>query len=134
MRIFCVNESNDIFTCIFQQSRYALDFFKMYEIPFWKMENVALSKSKNHWYLSDEARDVIVVYMPNTNTRARIDARKSYTIKWYNPRTGGSLKNGSLKSLRRGKSRSLGLPPGKSSKDDWVVLLRSKVKRKRSKA
>ena len=46
-----------------------------------------------------------------------------YTVKWYDPRNGGDLQNGSIQSISGGSAPSLGTPPNNPEKD-WVVLVR----------
>jgi hypothetical protein len=46
----------------------------------------------------------------------------NYTVKWYNPRKGGDLKNGSVTFLRAGNNINIGNPPSDPT-SDWVVLI-----------
>ena len=46
-----------------------------------------------------------------------------YTIKWLDPRNGGDLQNGSVKTFKGSGSMPLGLAPNNPEKD-WVVLVR----------
>jgi len=46
-----------------------------------------------------------------------------FSVKWFNPRTGGNLQDGSLKTLTGSGKISIGSPPVKNGKD-WVVVVR----------
>lgn len=48
-----------------------------------------------------------------------------YSVKWYDPRNGGPLQNGSITDIEGFGSKSLGKAPNNRDKD-WVVLLRRK--------
>jgi len=51
------------------------------------------------------------------------DAKGSLTVKWYNPRIGGALLDGTIKTVQAGKKVSIGKAPTESG-EDWVVLIR----------
>ncbi len=44
-------------------------------------------------------------------------------MKWFNPRAGGALQGGSVKSVRGGGKAALGLPPAEAS-EDWLAVIR----------
>ena len=46
-----------------------------------------------------------------------------FEVKWYNPRSGGDLKDGSVKTVNGGGRRALGNAPAEPGKD-WAVLVR----------
>ncbi|MCG8699814.1 MAG: T9SS type A sorting domain-containing protein, partial [Bacteroidales bacterium] len=48
----------------------------------------------------------------------------TYTVQWFDPRNGGSLKNGSVTGISGTGSKSLGNPPGNAS-SDWVVYVKN---------
>ena len=45
------------------------------------------------------------------------------TVKWFNPRTGGALQDGSVTKVTGPGKVSLGQPPT-DSEEDWAVLVR----------
>jgi hypothetical protein len=47
----------------------------------------------------------------------------SYTVQWYNPRTGGALQAGSVKKVAGPGVKSIGVPPAEPEKD-WVALVK----------
>ena len=108
--------------------RIALEFFKNENVPFWDMSNadalVGNPKNDNSRFCLAKEGDAYLVYLPNGGT-ANIDlsgARDSYDIQWYDTRNGGKLKQGSVTSIRGGKTSSLGRAPSNRD-DDWLVLI-----------
>jgi hypothetical protein len=53
------------------------------------------------------------------------DSGKEFSVNWYNPREGGELQEGSVKSVQAKGTVKLGFPPAEKEKD-WVVLLKEK--------
>ena len=47
---------------------------------------------------------------------------KPFKIKWFDPRNGGALKDGSITSVKANGIVQLGVPPNAREKD-WVILL-----------
>jgi hypothetical protein len=44
-------------------------------------------------------------------------------VKWFDPLTGGPLREGSIQSVEGGGSVSLGQPPA-DHQEDWLVVLK----------
>ncbi len=114
--------SRDLF---WDQNRYALRFFK--HIPFWEMEPVddLLGTDNSDVYCFAKKDAVYVVYLPmelQTLTLNLGNSTKTYTIKWFDPRNGGDLQDGSVKTVNASVKASLGLPPTEKDKD-WVILV-----------
>jgi Putative collagen-binding domain of a collagenase len=112
---------------MFIQSKHALDFFYNNSVPFWDMssENQLLGTtgSNGNWCLAQKnTANVIVVYLREGGMDT-IDLNHNYTAKWYNPKTGGVLLDGSLTSLPMGNNTSIGSAPHNIPGQDWVVLL-----------
>jgi hypothetical protein len=87
---------------------------------------VGNSTGDNSRYCLAVPGEVYVVYLP-TGGVTELDLAGGYdgtfTIKWYNPRTGGSLLDGSVKTVNGSAKVSLGQPP-QDPESDWVVLIR----------
>jgi hypothetical protein len=131
---FGFNRNNSEVTCqdlrsrdlMFDQARQALDFFYNNNVPFWDMsnENHRLGSSSggaaaSNWCLAQRnTANVLVVYLRHGGTDT-IDLDHDYTSKWYNPKTGGVLVDGT--TLASGNS-SLGNHPDPTGQG-WVVLL-----------
>ncbi|MEM9834725.1 MAG: malectin domain-containing carbohydrate-binding protein, partial [Bacteroidota bacterium] len=95
-------------------TRHALRFFQQH-IPFWEMEsNDNLVNSG--WCLAKPG-EVYAVYLENggsTSINLGSDGIQ-YSIRWYNPRSGGNLQTGSKGSVTANGSVSIGNPPNSSS-------------------
>jgi len=106
--------------------RAALEFFKKYEIPVWEMSSADdLTPQRNDYCLCKPGQ-VYVVYLKNGGTAELdlSDGKATFEVRWYDPRRGGSLLTGTVRTVQGGSVRSLGLPP-KDKNEDWVILVRS---------
>lgn len=108
--------------------RIALDFFKNYNIPFWEMENRNklinnTDDNKEKFCLAKEG-ELYLVYLGYTpSTKLDLSTvQGSFTVKWFNPREGGKLFTGKVRSIKGGKIVDLGTPPS-NSEEDWVVIV-----------
>jgi hypothetical protein len=116
--------SRDLF---WDQGRICLEFFNKNKIPVWEMEpNDALISSEGDYVLANEGAEYIV-YLKNGG-ESILDLGVSegeYEVNWYNPRKGGNLQKGKLKSIKGSGKYSLGKPPVKKEQDkDWVVWVK----------
>ena len=109
--------------------RIALEFFHDNEVPFWEMrcmdELVGNPKRDVSKFCLAKTGEVYVIYLPDGGTTDLdlSDATGSFSIDWFNPREGGQLRSGSVKTLKGGTKNSVGTPPSDAD-EDWVVLLR----------
>lgn len=111
--------SRDLF---WDQCRAMLAFFKQNDIPFREMSNDDALLSGTDGYCFRKAGQVYVAFL-KTASRGKLSLPNgNYTVDWYNPRTGGKLQTGSIKTLTGGSTVSLGNPPAEFEKD-WVVLV-----------
>jgi hypothetical protein len=85
--------------------RIAIDFFHSQNIPFWEMVNadglVGNQMHDNSRYCFAKANNVYLVYLPSGGT-TMLDlstATGQFTVKWFDPRTGGELKRGSVSTF-----------------------------------
>ena len=106
-------------------TRYALDFFQNY-LPFTEMESRDELTADPEDYCFAKSGHVYAVYLSNGGTTELTLEEGTYSVQWYNPRTGGELREGSIQELEGPGSKLIGHPPGSFSKDDWVVLVRRK--------
>ena len=109
--------------------RIALEFFPANKIPFWEMKNdntlIGNAKNGNTKFCLAKAGELYVVYLPNGGT-TELDlsgATGEFAVQWFNPRTGGALTHGSVKSVPGGGKVSLGAAPADAS-EDWLILVR----------
>ena len=105
--------------------RYALEFFKKNQIPFWEMHNDNGLTSSQDDYCFAKPGEVYVVYLKGGGTTELDlgDTRAVYTVQWFNPRTGGPLKQGSVRSVNGPGEQTIGQPPA-GTNQDWVALVR----------
>ncbi len=107
---------------LWDQTRYALEFFQQY-LPFPQMHAAdKLTSAKDDYCFADPGR-VYAIYLPGGGTTELRLPEGDYTVKWYNPRSGGTLKDGTVRSLSGPGSRSIGNPPSERTKD-WAALVR----------
>jgi hypothetical protein len=101
-------------------TRIALDFFRT-QLPFSEMvPSDGLTSSG--WCLA-KAGQVYAVYLPNGGNATLQVGTGSYSVQWYNPRSGGALQNGSVPSVAGPAAVSIGTPPGNAG-NDWVALVK----------
>ncbi|MDA1165219.1 MAG: DUF5060 domain-containing protein [Planctomycetota bacterium] len=109
--------------------RIAINFFHDNSIPFDEMKNSdELVGNPNHGtsrYCFAKPNDTYLVYLPDGGTASLDlgDASGSYTLQWFNPRTGGPLTTGSIRTIAGGIMVSLGSPP-EDIGEDWLAVLR----------
>ncbi|MBP2833220.1 DUF5060 domain-containing protein [Aquimarina sp. U1-2] len=105
-------------------TRYAIQFFELANLPLTQMRNDNSLSSSGNDYCYAKAGEAYVVYLKNggsSNLNLNGHSGK-FTVKWYDPRNGGSLQNGSVRSINGGGNRSIGNAPNNSNKD-WVILI-----------
>lgn len=104
-------------------SRYALEFFRSY-LPFWEMKNDNSKISNNEGFCFYKPGGIYSVYLKNGGSTSLdlSDARGSFQVQWYNPRSGGALQNGTIRLIKGGAASSLGKPPADINMD-WAILV-----------
>jgi len=104
--------------------RYALEFFKNNNIPVWEMDNNnALTDNSSDFVLAKPGI-VYVIYLKSGGT-ANLDVGTktvNLDIKWYNPRTGGTLQDGTKKAISGSGKQNIGQAPATTT-DDWAVIV-----------
>lgn len=109
---------------LWDYTRYALEFFQDH-LPFWEMTpDNSIVTHDGTFYCFYKPQEVYAIYLSKAGP-CQIDLDNSeinYDVRWYNPRTGGELQEGSVKMVSGGGTQSLGSPPD-SPGEDWVVLL-----------
>lgn len=109
--------------------RIALEFFRSHNIPFWDMKSadslVGNPKGDNTKYCFTKKGELYLVFLRDGGT-SELDlggASGSFTVKWFSPRTGAALADGSVKSVTGGGKVSLGNPPADHGAD-WLAIVR----------
>ncbi len=105
------------------QCRIALDFFRTH-LPYWEMEGRDELTSSDEDYCFAKPGSIYAVYLPNGGT-TDLDLgpnRKTFEVRWFNPRKGGPLQKGAVTVIEGPGSEGIGLPPAEQ-KSDWVALV-----------
>ncbi len=109
--------------------RIALNFCRDEKIPFTEMSTanalIGNTKDDNSKFCFAKTGELYLVYLPTGGT-AELDlsgATGAFTVKWFNPRTGGELAVGSVNSIQGGSTGALGNPPVDPT-EDWMVVVR----------
>lgn len=105
-----------------KQTKIATDFF-LNNLPLAQMNAANELVNLAGAFCFAKSGEVYVVYLPKAEqTTIALPAGK-FSIKWFNPRTGGKLQDGTLKTLNGGGKVSLGMPLVNDGRD-WVVLIK----------
>lgn len=113
---------------IWDQTRYALEFFQRY-LPFAEMQPADGLTARKDDYCFAKPGEVYAIYLPEGGSTELTLPRGRYTVQWYDPRSGGPLRHGAVRVLTGAGSHSIGAPPAEESKD-WAVVVKA-VSRKR---
>lgn len=108
--------------------RIAIEFFHDHDIPFWEMTNaderVGNPEHDNSKYCFAKNDHLYLVYLPTGGT-SDLDLSTvsgDFTVRWFNPRSGGDLATGSVETMTGGGVRSIGQPPADAS-EDWLAVV-----------
>ena len=103
----------------------ALSFFNDEKIPFWEMEN-ADSLLQGQGYCLAKVGEVYIVYL-RVGGKASLDLVDGmYDVQWFNPRDGGMMQTGSIKTIKGAKAASLGKAPCDENQD-WLVVIKKAI-------
>jgi hypothetical protein len=109
--------------------RVAIEFFADNKIPFYEMSNanalIGNMNDANAKYCFAKSGEVYLIYLSNggSSNLDVSDATGSFSVKWFNPREGGKLVNGSVRRVKGGSVVSLGNPPADADQD-WLVVVK----------
>jgi hypothetical protein len=110
------------------QCRIAVEFFESY-LPFTEMNSADDLVGENDDYCFAKPGEVYAV-LRRPNRELSLDLEENTTefrVHWFNPRTGGSLQQGTVATVKGPGKRSLGAPPTDVD-GDWIILVK-KVQR-----
>ena len=108
---------------MWQQSAVAHDFFKQLDYTAMRHADELLEYSNDYCFA--KPGDTYAVYLVDGGT-AKLDLRDvdgQFTVRWYNPRIGGTLQEGTVKTVRGGNWVKIGKAPSEVG-EDWAVLVR----------
>lgn len=95
----------------------ALRFFQRH-LPFWAMRPEESIGGEKVLALGEELK---AVYLPEGAAASLKLGTGRYGVRWYNPRTGGMLRDGDVATVEGPGIRPIGAPPDSG---DWVALVR----------
>jgi CubicO group peptidase (beta-lactamase class C family) len=109
---------------VYRQTKIALDFFHEH-LPFWRMQPADDAITGHGASGLFAPGEVYAIYLPNGGgTRFDLgDHHGAYEIKWFNPRTGGALRDGPIRRVWGPGLTWTGFPPAETSKD-WLAVVR----------
>jgi len=107
---------------MWDQTRYALEFFHTH-LPFTDMDHHDELTADKDDYCFALPGETYAVYDPGGGTVKLKLKAGNYTVRWYNPRKGGALQQGSITKVTGPGEKSLGGPPSDPGKD-WVVFVK----------
>lgn len=114
--------SRDLF---WDKCKNLLDFFKGNNIPLAETENHDNLVQDGDYCLASPGEMYIVVLRNGRGTINLENQNGEFSVKWFDPRNGGELQTGLVRTAVGGKTRVLNGAPSEPEKD-WVVLLRKK--------
>jgi hypothetical protein len=106
---------------VWTQCRYALDFFKKYEIPFWDMKcEDEMTENTNDYVLCKPGKIYLVYLKHGGNVELNVPTG-NFNYGWFNPRTSDGL-DGLLNtgSANAGRKIEVAAP----DKNDWLLVIK----------
>jgi hypothetical protein len=105
------------------QCRIALEFFHA-QVPFTKMENAdELAGNKDDYCFAKRGEIYVVMQRPGRTTSLDLeDGKATFDVRWFDPRAGGSLQQGTVTSIQGPGKQQLGTAPSETDKD-WIILV-----------
>jgi hypothetical protein len=106
-----------------KQSAIATQFMQQFPLEEMQPDN-SLTNIKGAFCL-EKPGEIYVVYLPpgTQNAKINLPGEKTYSVKWFNPREGGEMQDGTVTSVQGKGYQSIGNPPVYLEKD-WVVVVR----------
>lgn len=96
------------------------DFFNGNHIPY---SDMTVSTASSTGWCLEKTGNVYVVFLANGGTANLTLPTGNYAVRWFDPRNGGSLKNGSVTTINGdGGTKSIGNSPS-SPTEDWAILI-----------
>lgn len=106
---------------MWELTHIAVDFFHRF-LPFPEMQSADDLLTNSNAYCFAKEGSIYAVYLPpGETTRIRLPESR-FTIRWFDPRNGGEMQEGSVAETSGGDNSVLGSPPS-DPESDWVVLL-----------
>ena len=78
--------------------------------------------------MTEQKKDILwrvyLVYLAydSSTTLDLTDTKGKYSVRWFNPRTGGQFQSTNIAKVKGGKMVDLGMPPVDDG-EDWLILI-----------
>ena len=83
-----------------------------------------LTPGKDDYCFAKPGEIYAILLRPGSTARLDLEsARGTFDVRWFNPRAGGPLQEGSVKTIQGPGQKALGTPPSKADKD-WIILVK----------
>ncbi len=125
------NHSNDL-SCedwrtrdrMWDYTNNAISFFNDH-IPFYEMEShdKLLKTKSGYCFAKPGSTYLLYLLYGGSGTLDLTGQSGNYSLRWYNPRTGGKLLRGSVEQVNAGSIIDFGKPPSDANKD-WAILIK----------
>jgi len=99
-----------------------LDFFNGNNIPLGETENHDNLVQEGDYCLANPGEMYIVFLRNGSGTINLENQNGEFSLKWFDPRNGGELQTGSVKTIKAGKTQEIKGAPSEPAKD-WVVIV-----------
>jgi hypothetical protein len=109
------------------QCRYALEFFREYEIPFWDMKCEDELTANADDYVLCKPGEIYLVYLKHGGAVELDVISGNFTYGWFNPRTSDGL-TGLLQADLANAGRKVGAAAPDA--DDWLLVVKGRGKLK----
>jgi hypothetical protein len=108
---------------LWDQTRIALEFFRNH-LPFRSMVSLDTLTTSPEDYCLTKPGFIYAIYLPDGGTTSLDLSCMSgrFSVKWFNPRSGGGLIRGLVSEIEGGGWVSVGKPP-EDVENDWAVLV-----------
>ena len=107
---------------MWELTRIAVEFFREH-LPFSEMDSADALTPRADDYCLAKPGAVYALYLPSAEATEIDLSPGSFTVRWFNPRKGGSLRLGSLDRVVGPGRQTVGVPPSDPNRD-WVCLIR----------
>ena len=105
-----------------KQSTIATQFMQQFPLEEMQPNNTIIS-AKGAFCL-EKPGEIFVVYLPagTQNAKISLPGEKTFSVKWFNPREGGEMQDGTVTSVEGNGFQNIGNPSAETDKD-WVVVI-----------
>jgi hypothetical protein len=106
-----------------KQSSVAAQFIQQFPLEEMKCNDESIDVKGA--FCLEKPGELFVVYLPagSQNPKINLPGGKTFNIKWFNPREGGELRDGTITSVEGKGFQVIGNPPDEKEKD-WVAVVR----------